>query len=121
MRVADQVFRHTGGLWRTRQIYRYAIEHLPGHAKPYYELGVMSYLLGDFPGALGRFNQAAERMPDDNLEMAARILYNRGIVRYLVDGNKEAAIAHVEEALKRMPDYPQAKEWHSQRVHTTRR
>jgi hypothetical protein len=31
-------------------------------------------------------------------------------VRYLVEGNKKAAIADVEEALKRMPDYPQAKE-----------
>jgi hypothetical protein len=49
-------------------------------------------------------------MPDKNPEMAARILYNRGIVRYLVEGNRGAAIADVEGALKRMPDYPQAKE-----------
>jgi tetratricopeptide (TPR) repeat protein len=110
MWVADQVFRHAGDFWRARQMYRYAIEHLPGHAKPYYELGFMSYLLGDFPGALDWFNQAAERVADDNLEMTARILYNRGIVRYLVEGNKEAAIADVEGALKRKPDYPQAKE-----------
>jgi tetratricopeptide (TPR) repeat protein len=110
MWVADQVFRHAGDFWRARQMYRYVIEHLPGHAKPYYELGFMSYLLGDFPGALGWFNQAAERVADDNLEMAARILYNRGIVRYLVEGDKKAAIADVEEVLKRMPDYPQAQE-----------
>lgn len=110
MWVADQVFRYAGDFWRARQMHRYVIEHLPGHAKPYYELGFMSYLLGDFPGALDWFNQAAERVADDNLEVAARILYNRGIVRYLVEGDKEAAIADIEEALKCMPDYPQAKE-----------
>jgi len=73
-------------------------------------LGFMSYLLGDFPGELGWFNQAAGRMPYDNPEVAARILYNRGIVCYLVEGDKEGAIADLEKALKRMPDYPQAKE-----------
>jgi tetratricopeptide (TPR) repeat protein len=110
MWVADQVFRHAGDFWRARQMYRYAIEHLRGHAKPYYEMGFMSYLLGDFAGALAWFSQAAERVADDNVEMAARILYNRGMVRVLVDGDKEAAIADVEEALKHMPDYPQARE-----------
>jgi tetratricopeptide (TPR) repeat protein len=102
MWVADQVFRHTGDVWRAR--------HLPGHAKPYYELGFMNYLLGDFAGALAWFNQAAERVTDDNVEMAARILYNRGMVRYLVDGDKEAAITDVQAALERKPDYPQARE-----------
>jgi tetratricopeptide (TPR) repeat protein len=110
MWVADQVFRYAGDFWRARQMYLYAAAQLPDNAKPCYDLGFMSYLLGDFPGALGWFNQAAERMPDKNPEMAARILYNRGIVRYLVEGNRGAAIADVEEALKRMPDYPQAKE-----------
>ena len=109
MWVADQVFRHAGDFWRARQMYSYAAAQLPDNAKPCYDLGFMSYLLGDFPGALDWFNQAAERIRDTNPEMAARILYNRGIVRYLVDGDKDAAIADVEEALKRMPDYPQAK------------
>jgi len=110
MWVADQVFRHAGDFWRARQMYLYAAAQLLDNAKPCYDLGFMSYLLGDFPGALGWFNQAAERIPDANPEMAARILYNRGIVHYLVEGDKDAAIADIEEALKRMPDYPQAKE-----------
>ena len=110
MWVADQVFRHAGDFWRARQMYRYAADHLPGHAKPYYELGFMSYLLGDFVGALGGFHQAAERVAPDDLEMAARILYNRGIMRYMVEGDKKAAIADVEESLRRKPDYSQAQE-----------
>jgi len=110
MWVADQVFRHAGDFWRARQMVRYAVDHLTGHAKPHYELGFMSYLLGDFAGALGWFNQAAERVAADNVEMGARILYNRGMVQYLVKGDEKAAIADVEEALRRKPDYPQAKE-----------
>jgi tetratricopeptide (TPR) repeat protein len=109
MWVADQVFRHAGDFWRARQMCRYIVEQMPNHAKTYYKLGFMSYLLGDFSGALSWFNQAADRLADDRLSLAARVFYNRGIVRHLVEGDKEAAIADVEEALKRKPDYSQAK------------
>jgi len=110
MWVADYVFRHAGDFWRARQMYRHAIDQLPDHTKPYYELGFMSHLLGDFSGALDWFNQAAERVADDDVEMGARILYNRGMMRYLVQGDREAAIADVREALKRKPDYSLAEE-----------
>lgn len=110
MWVADQVFRHAADFWCARRMYRYAIDTLPDHPKPYYELGFMSYLLGDYGGALDCFNQAAERVSDDDVEMGARIFCNRGIVRYFLDGDKAAAIADVKKALKRMPNYPQAKE-----------
>ena len=110
MWVADQIFRHGGDFWRARQMYWCAIENLPNHPKPYYELGFMSYLLGDFPGAMDWFNQAADRVADDDVELGARIFYNRGLVRYFLDGDKQAAIADVKEALRRKPDYPQAKE-----------
>ncbi len=109
MWVADHVFRHAGDFWRARQMYRYAMGQLPDHAKPYYELGFMSHLLGDFSGALDWFNQAAERVADDDVELGARIFYNRGMMRYIVQGDKEAAIADVKEALKRKPDYSLAK------------
>jgi tetratricopeptide (TPR) repeat protein len=108
--VADHVFRHAGDFWRARQMYRYAIDQLPDHAKPRYELGFMSHLLGDFPGALEWFNQAAERVADDDVEMGARVFYNRGMMRYLVQGDREAATADVKEALRRKPDYSLAKE-----------
>jgi tetratricopeptide (TPR) repeat protein len=110
MWVADQVFRHAGDFWRARQMYRYAVGHLPDHPKPYYELGFMSYLSGDFVGALDWFNQAAERVTDDDVELGARVFYNRSLVRFALDGDREAAIADVQEALRRKPDYPQAKE-----------
>jgi len=110
MWVADQVFRHGADFWRARRMYRYAVDNLPDHPKPRYELGFMSYLLGDFPGALDWFNRAADRVADDDVELGARIYYNRGVVRSFLDGDRETAIADVEEALRRKPDYPQARE-----------
>ncbi len=110
MWVADQVFRHASDFWRARQMYRHVADNLPGYAKPRYEMGFMSYLLGDFRGALGWFNQAADLVADDDVELGARILYNRGLVRFYLDGNRKPAIADIREALRRKQDYPQAKE-----------
>jgi tetratricopeptide (TPR) repeat protein len=110
MWVADQIFRHGGDFWRARQMYRYAMDHLPDHPKPYYELGFMSYLLGDFPGAVDWFSQAADRLADYDAELAARVFYNRGLVRYFLDDDKQPVIADMNEALRRKPDYTQAKE-----------
>lgn len=110
MGVADELFRHNGDFWRARPMYHYAVATLPAFAKPRYELGFMSYLLGDFANALDWFNQAAARLTDDETELGARTLYNRGLMRYILEGDKKAAIADFMQALKLMPDYPQAKE-----------
>lgn len=59
---------------------------------------------------MDRFNQAADRLAEDDVEVGARVFYNRGLVRYFLDGDKQAAIADVKEALRRKPDYPQARE-----------
>jgi tetratricopeptide (TPR) repeat protein len=110
MYVADAVLRQEGDLWRARRMFRDAVDHLPDHAKPRYELGFIHFLLGDNPGALDWYNQAAGRVAKDDAEFAARILYNRGILRHFVGDDKEAAVADLEEALRLMPDYPQAKQ-----------
>ena len=100
MWVADYVFRHAADFWRARRMYRYVMEHLPDHPKPYYEMGFMSYLLGDFQGALDWFNQAAERASEAHGEIAARVFYNRGITRYFLEGDKRAVVADMQEALR---------------------
>jgi tetratricopeptide (TPR) repeat protein len=110
MWVADQVFRHAGDFWRARPMYHYAIAHLPEHPKPYYEMGYMSYLLGDFDGALSWFDQATERVSDVHGEIAARVFYNRGIVRYFLGGDKETVVADMKEALRYKRGYVQARQ-----------
>ncbi len=108
--VAGYIMRTSGDFWRARQMYSNAAAELPIFAKPHYELGFMNYLLGDFSDALSQFDQAAALVADDDVELGSRIFYNRGLVRFALGGDKQAAIADVEEALRRKSDYPQAKE-----------
>jgi len=108
--VAGYIMRTSGDFWRARQMYLNAAVELPTFAKPHYELGFMNYLLGDFPGALDQFDQAVALVADDDTELGSRIFFNRGLVRFALGGDRQSAIADVEEALRRKPDYPQAKE-----------
>jgi tetratricopeptide (TPR) repeat protein len=108
--VAGHILRQSGDVWRVRQMYLNAAAELPTFAKPFYELGFLSYLLGDFPGALEQFDQAAALVAADDVELGARIFYNRGLVRFALNADQQAALADVEEALRRKPDYAQAKE-----------
>ena len=110
MWAADYVYRHAADFWRARRMYRYVMEHLPDHPKPYYEMGFMSYLLGDFPSAVDWYDQAMDLVGDYDAELEARILYNRAMTHFYTDGDKKTAIAEIKKALKRMPDYPQAKQ-----------
>jgi len=107
--AADNVFRRAGDYWRARGMYCFAMEQMPDHPKPYYEVGFMHYLLGDFPGALDWFNQAADRVEADDAMLGSVIYYNRALVRYVVEGDRKAALADIREALRRRPDYAQAK------------
>lgn len=108
--VAGYLMRTSGDFWRVQQMYLNAAAELPAFARPHYELGFMNYLLGDFPGALDQFDQAVALVADDDVELGSRIFYNRGLVRFALEGDKQAAIADVQQALRRKPDYPQAKE-----------
>ena len=108
--VADALFREAGDLWRARAMYRFAAEHLPQHPKPYYDLGFQNYLLGDFAGALASYDQAIQRVGDECTELAGRILHNRALMRIVVQDDRKGAIADVKEALRRFPDYAQARQ-----------
>jgi len=110
MWVAEQIARHGGDWWRARRMLLHVVEQLPNHARPRYELGFMHYLLGDFTGALPWFDEAAVRLTDDEDEIGARVLYNRGLVRYALDGDRRTAIAEVKAALRLKRDYPQARQ-----------
>lgn len=110
MWVAGYILRTSVDFWRAREMYRHAAAELPSFAKPHYELGFVNYLLGDFPGALEQFNRAVALVAADDPELGSRIFYNRGLVRVALGDNKQSAIADVEEALRRKPDYAQAKE-----------
>ena len=108
--AAGYIMRTNGEFWQARQMLLDAAAELPAFAKPHYELGFMNYLLGDFLGALDQFDQAVARVAADDRELGARIFYNRGLVRFALATDRQAAIADVQEALRRKPDYAQAKD-----------
>lgn len=112
MWVAGYIMRTSGDFWRARQMFLNAANDLPAFAKPHYELGFMNYLLGDLSGAIERFDQAAALVAADDIELGSRIYFNRGLVRFALMGDsaRSTAIADVEEALRRRPDYAQAKQ-----------
>lgn len=108
--VAGYIMRTSGDFWRARQMYLNAAEELSAHAKPHYELGFMNYLLGDFSSAVEQFDLAVALVATDDTELGPRIFYNRGLVRFALQGTsaKSAVIADLEEALRRDPHYAQA-------------
>jgi tetratricopeptide (TPR) repeat protein len=111
MYVAEQIARHHGDWWRARPMLHYAVEHLPGYARPRYELGFTHFLLGDLPGALDWFNQAVSRLTEHDAGFqASRLFYNRGITRFMLDGDRKAATADLKQALQHDPDYEQAQD-----------
>ena len=109
MWVADHILRYQGDLWRARSMYQYVQERFPEHPKAYYEIGFLNHLLGDLPGALQQFNQAAERVSGYDDELIARLFYNRAAVDYALRSDEADAIADLKMALEHKPDYPQAK------------
>ena len=110
--VAPYILRIRGDLWRVRQMCLEATAELSSFAKPHYELGFVSYLLGDFSGALAEFDQAVALVTDtdNDTALAPRAFFNRGIVRFALQEDRQAAVADVAEALRRKPDYTQAQE-----------
>lgn len=110
MYVAELIARHGGDWWRARPMLLYAAEHLPNYARPRYELGFLHHLLGDFPGALRWFDEAEALLSGEDTELeASRLYYNRGMVRLMQTGDRDAAIADLRQALHHDPGYAQAR------------
>lgn len=110
MWAAEALARHGADWWQARALLLHAVEQLPDHAGPRYELGFQHYLLGDFAGAIAWFDEAAVRLTEAEDGIGSRVYYNRGLVRYALTGDKKAAIADVKTALRLDPDYTQAKQ-----------
>jgi tetratricopeptide (TPR) repeat protein len=108
--VAGHILRHDGAIWQAREMCLNAAAELPTLAIPFYELGFIHYLLGDFAGALEHYDQAAMRVTAEEADQAARIFYNRAMMQLALTNDKQAAIAGIKEALHYKPDYAQAKE-----------
>jgi tetratricopeptide (TPR) repeat protein len=108
--IAGTMIRYAGDLWGARRILLHALDNLPDRARPHYEMGYLDYLLGDLRGALVHYDRAISLVTDDEAEVGARILYNRAVVRYQLDGDRKATMADLKQALKLYPGYTQARQ-----------
>jgi tetratricopeptide (TPR) repeat protein len=110
LEVSGPMIRYGGDLWTARVLLWNALEHFPDRPQPYYDMGYLSHLLGDVPGALEWYNRGVSPVTDEEPEVTARLLYNRSIVRYHLDGDQDAAVADLEWATDMYPDYPQTRQ-----------
>jgi tetratricopeptide (TPR) repeat protein len=106
--VAALLAHHSTDWWRTRSILLYVVEQWPGHAGPCHDLGLLHYLLGDFPGALAWYDKAIARLVEDEVDLGAQVYLNRAVTHLAMGGDRKTAIAGVRRALLLKPDYDQA-------------
>jgi tetratricopeptide (TPR) repeat protein len=110
MYVGAEIARHGADWWRARPLFLYAVERLPGYARPRYELGFLHHLLGDLAGALRWFDEAEALLHEEDQGFeAARLYYNRGMVRLMHTGDRDAAVADLAQAVGHDPAYGQAR------------
>ena len=110
LRVAAVMLHSSADWWRARSMLLYAAERLQGHAWPRHELGFQHYLVGDFEGALGWYDEAAARLVEDEVDLGAQVYLNRAVAHIANGGDRKTAIAGIKKALRLKPEYAQARE-----------
>jgi tetratricopeptide (TPR) repeat protein len=108
--VGAVMMHHGADWWRARSMLLYTAEQLPDHARPCHELGFQHYLLGDFEGAVGWYDEAITRLVEDEVDLGAQVYLNRAVTHFAAGGDRRTAIAGVKSALRLKPDYSQAQE-----------
>jgi tetratricopeptide (TPR) repeat protein len=106
--MATVMVRHSTDWWRTRSMLLYAVEQLPDHARPRYELGFQHHLLGDFAGAVAWFDEAVARLVEYEVDLGAQVYLNRAVNHLAHGGDRKTAVAGIKEALRLKPDHDRA-------------
>lgn len=110
--MADLELRYYGNLFKAKDKYYKALELKPNDAHCHYNLGFIYYLLGMFDRAAGQYEKAIIHYNSANNpeELKARSLYNLAVHRINIEHDYQGARELLNEALRDMPDYPQAKQ-----------
>jgi tetratricopeptide (TPR) repeat protein len=112
MIMAELQLRYYGNLFKAKDGFDRALELKPNDAHCHYNLGFVYYLLGMFDRAAGHYEKAIIHYNSANNpeELKARSLYNLAVHRINIEHNYQGARELLNEALRDMPDYPQAKQ-----------
>lgn len=109
--IAELQFNYYGNLFKALEKFRTALKLKPGDAHCHYNLGLVCHLLGLFDKSAEHYEKAALNYEKTNFphDLKARSLYNIAVYEINIKGNHEKAGELLKEALREMPDYPEAK------------
>jgi len=110
--IAELELRYYGNLFKARDGFHKALQLKPNDAHCHYYLGFIYYLLGVFDKSFEHYKNAVIYHKGANMpgEIKARSLYNLAVHKINVEHDYKEAKKLLKDALKEMPDYPQAKD-----------
>lgn len=108
--MAKVLFRFEGNLLLARKKYLTALNLKIDDGLCYYELGFLTYLLGDFATAYTYYLKAVTNASSVSKvkETKVKSLYNLAFLEFKINSNLQKAKNFLKEALGLIPDYTQA-------------
>lgn len=109
--IAELELRYYVSLFKAKDKFQKALELKPNDAHCHYHLGFIYYLLGVFDKAAEHYENAVIHHKNANNpnEVKARSLHNLAVHKINIEHNYKGARKLLNDALREMPDYPQAK------------
>lgn len=109
--MAELELRYYGNLFKARDGFRKALQLKPNDAHCHYSLGFIYHLLGVPDKSVEHYENAVIHHKSANRsgEIKARSLYNLAVHKINIERDYKEAKKLLNDALKEMPDYPQAK------------
>jgi len=110
--IAELELRYYVNLFKAKDRFQKALELKPNDAHCYYHLGFVYFLLGVFDKAAEHYENAVIHHKNANnpSELKARSLYNLAVHKINIEHDYKGAKKLLKDALREMPDYPQAKQ-----------
>jgi len=112
VRVAKLELRYYGNLFKAKDRFYRALKLKPNDAYCHYNLGLVYYLLGVFEKSVEHYKNAVihHKNAYNPGELKARSLFDLAVYKINREHNYKGAKKLLKDALREMPDYPQAKD-----------
>jgi tetratricopeptide (TPR) repeat protein len=109
--IAELQLTYYGDLFKALEKFHTGLKLKPGDAHCHYTLGLIYHLLGVPNKSVEHYENAALHYENSNFphDLKARSLYNIAVYEINIKEDYEKGEKLLKEALKEMPDYPEAK------------
>jgi tetratricopeptide (TPR) repeat protein len=108
--MAELELKYYGNIFNAKDRFQRALELRPNDPHCYYNLGLIYHLLGVFDKSAEHYEKAVIYHENANMprELKARSLFNIAVYKINIDRDYKEARKLLKDALREMPDYPQA-------------